>query len=171
MESFTMEIEKDKREELDQVQETELSNSRGTKALHSEADLSEREDAFDENLDEEHHKHVDYSNYTKSQFVALVKELAKETNFKKVDIVLKEVKPLYDEIREKERSSALQKLIAEGGEAADFEYKGDDLDSSFDANLKLIRDRRAQYFRQQEEQKNDNLRRKQELIEKLRILV
>jgi hypothetical protein len=171
MESFTMEIEKDKREELDHVQETELSNSRGTKGLNSETDLSERDDAFDETLDEEHHGHVDYSNFTKSQFVGLVKELVKETNFKKVDIVLKEIKPLYDEIREKERLSALQKFTAEGNEAADFEYKGDDLDNIFDANLKLIRDRRAQYFRQQEEQKNDNLRKKQELIEKLRVLV
>lgn len=171
MDSFTMEIDKEKREELDHVHETELPNSRGGQALHSEADLPERDDAFDEHLEEEHHKHVDYTNYTKSQFVALIKELSRETNFKKIDIVLKEIKPIYDDIREKERLAALDKFTSEGAEAADFEYKGDDLDISFDANLKLIRDRRAQYFRQQEEQKNDNLRRKQELIEKLRVLV
>ena len=171
MDSFTMEIEKDKRDELDHVQEPGLSNSQDHKALHSESDLPERDETFDENLDDEDHKHVDYSNFTKAQFVSIVKELAKETNFRKVDNALKEVKPLYDDIREKERLSALEKFRTDGGEAADFEYKGDDLDNAFDANLKLIRDRRAQYFRQQEEQKNENLRKKQELIEKLRVLV
>ena len=75
MDSFTMEIEKDKRDELDHVHDAGLSNSHGDKALNTEADLSEREDAFDEPLDEDDHKHVDYSNYTKGQFVALVKEL------------------------------------------------------------------------------------------------
>jgi hypothetical protein len=141
------------------------------KELGSETDLAERDEAFEETLDEDDHKHIDYSNYSKSQLVSLVKDLAKETNFKKVDNVLKEIKPLYDEIREKERAAALEKFMADGRPADDFEYKGDDLDNTFDANLKLIRDRRAQHFRQQEEQKNDNLKKKQELIERLRVLV
>lgn len=171
MDSFTMEIDKGKRDELDHLHQQELSNSQDQVAIQSESDLSEHEETFDEGLDEDDHKHVDYSNYTKAQFVSLAKELTKENNFKKVDNVLKEIKPLYDEIREKERQAALEKFTADGREAADFDYKGDELDNSFDANLKLIRDRRAQHFRQQEEQKNDNLRKKQDLIEKLRVLV
>jgi len=166
-----MEIEKDKRDELDQVQESGLSHSHDFKSLNSEADLSERDEAFDEVLDDDDHRHVDYSNYTKTQFVALVKDLVKEVNFKKIDHILKEIKPLYDEIREKEKHAALEKFTTEGGSLDDFDYKGDELDMSFDANLRLIRDRRTQFFRQQEEQKTENLRRKQELIEKLRILV
>ena len=171
MDSFTMEIDKEKRDELDHVQDPGLSNSRNHSELHSEADLAEHEEPFEENLEDEVHKHVDYSNYSKSQLVAQVKELARENNFKKIDVLLKELKPFYDEIREKERLAALEKFKAEGGEADDFDYKGDDLDNAFDANLKLIRDRRSQFFRQQEEQKNDNLRKKQDLIEKLRVLV
>lgn len=171
MDSLTMEIEKAKRDELDHVREQGLSDAQTHKALHSEADLSEREEAFDETLEDDDHRHVDYSNYSKQQFVDLVKELSRENNFKRIDSVLKEIKPLYDDIHEKERLAALEKFKANGGEADDFDYKGDELDNAFDANLKLIRDRRAQYFRQQEEQKNDNLRKKQDLIEKLRVLV
>ena len=171
MDSFTMEIEKDRRDELEHIHESGLSRSHGLKSLNSEADLSERDEALDEALDDDEHKHVDYSNYTKSQFVALVKELLKETNFKKIDLVLKEIKPLYDEIRDRERHAALERFAAEGGVTDDFEYKGDELDTAFDANLKLIRDRRTQFFRQQEEQKNENFRKKQDLIEKLRVLV
>lgn len=171
MDSFTMEIDKGKRDELDHLHQQELSNMQDQVAIQSESDLSDHEETFDEGLDDDDHKHVDYSNYTKAQFVSLAKELSKENNFKKVDNVLKEIKPLYDDIREKERQAALEKFTADGREAADFDYKGDELDNAFDANLKLIRDRRAQYFRQQEEQKNDNLRKKQDLIEKLRVLV
>lgn len=171
MDSFTMEIDKDKREEFEHAHQAGHADGHTHEPLHSEADLSDREESFDEVLDDEDHKHIDYSNYNKAQFVALAKELAHENNFKKVDSILKEVKSHYDEIREKERLAALERFTADGGEAADFEYKGDDLDNTFDANLKLIRDRRMQYFRQQEEQKNDNLRKKQELIEKLRVLV
>ncbi|MEX1240504.1 MAG: DUF349 domain-containing protein, partial [Cyclobacteriaceae bacterium] len=171
MDSFTMEIDKEKRDGPDHLHKQELSNSHDRAALQSEADLAEHEESFDEGLEEDDHKHVDYSNFSKSQLVTLAKELSRETNFKKVDNTLKEIKPLYDEIREKERSAAQEKFASGGGEAADFDYKGDDLDNAFDANLKLIRDRRSQYFRQQEEQKNDNFRKKQELIEKLRVLV
>ena len=171
MDSLTMEIEKGKRGELDHLHEGGLPESHTEKTLQTETDLSDREDAFDETLDDDDHKHVDYSHYSKSQLVALVKDLAKDSNQKRVDHVLRDIKPLYDEMHERERLAALEKFTAGGGEADDFDYKGDDLDHTFEANLKLIREKRAQFVRQQEEQKNENLRKKQELIEKLRVLV
>ncbi len=171
MDSFTMEIEKDKRDEQDHVQEPGGTKRPSDSVLNSEADLSERDESFDENLEVDEHRHVDYSNYSKAQLVGVIKDLAKENNHKKIDHSLREIKPHYDELHEKERAAALEKFVSNGGEAADFEFKGDDLDNAFDANLKLIRDRRAQFFRQQEEEKNENLRKKQELIEKLRVLV
>lgn len=137
--------------------------------IHSEVDLAERDEHVDEVIEDEH-RHVDYSNFSKAQFVELVKELAKENNTQKVELIVREIRPLYDEIRDKERSSALQRFTQNGGVAEDFEYKGDEHDTAFDANLKLIRDRRQQQLREQEEKKNDNLKRKQELIEKLREL-
>ncbi|HEY0740913.1 MAG TPA: DUF349 domain-containing protein [Chryseosolibacter sp.] len=138
-------------------------------AIHSEVDLAEHDEHTEEIIDEEH-KHVDYSNFSKAQFAELVKELSKDNNSQKVEVIVREIKPLYDEIREKERTSALQRFIENGGVAEDFEYKGDEYDSIFDANIKLIRDRRQQQLREQEEKKSENLKRKQELIEKLREL-
>lgn len=171
MDSFTMEIDKEK-DGLDQLQTGMPDTKGGDKPLQSEADLAERED-YEEHLDEDDHKHVDvdYSNYTKAQLVAVVKDLSRDDNFKRVDDILRDVKAVYDEIYERERSAAFDKFIAEGGEADDFEYKGEDLDTAFDAHVKLIRDRRNAYYRQQEEQKNENLRLKQELVEKLRELI
>lgn len=167
MDTLTMDIEKDKRDERKHVQGAGLPNDHGHHVLPTEEESEHAES--DDSFDVDHH--IDYSNYTKSQLLGVVKDLAKENNFRKVDAVLRDVKVVYDEMREKERSTARDKFTQSGGIVEDFEFKGDELDNAFDANLKLIRDRRNQFFRQQEEQKNDNLKRKVELIEKLRELV
>lgn len=161
-----MEMEQDKRQEHEHGQDTQLAESHGQ---HSQQELEfpEPEEAGDEHTEEEH---VDYSGYSKQQLVNVIKELTKETNFKRTDYILRDIKPLYDDFREKERVIALNRFIENGGAADDFEFKGDDADIVFDATYKLLKDRRAQYFREQEEQKVDNLRKKEELLEKLRIL-
>jgi hypothetical protein len=159
-----MEMERDNREE--NVQEAGLAENLGN-TLHSEIDLADHHDSTDEHLEEEH---VDYSHFSKHELANLIKDLAKDDNFKRVDSILREVKPLYDDIREKEKAEALLKFIASGGIEEDFEYKGDESDIIFDANIKLIRDRKTSHIRQLEEKKNDNLRRKQELLEKIRVL-
>lgn len=164
-----MEMEREKLEEKAHAHEAGVAENHVT-TLHSEADLADRDETSDDHHDHHEEEHVDYSHYSKQQLADVIKHLAKEENFKKVDNVLKEIKPLYDEIRDKERNEALQKFVATGGSEDDFDYKGDEYDVIFDANLKLIRDRKAQYFKQQEERKAENLAKKQELLEKLRIL-
>jgi hypothetical protein len=161
-----MEMERDKREEQEHAHQAGLVNHGST--LQSEIDLTEHDEVSEEHHDDFHH--VDYSNFTKQQFAELIKELSRDDNFKKVDNIIREIKPLYDDIREKERAEALLRFIAGGGVESDFEFKGDEFDVIFDANLKLIKDRRAQYFKQQEEDKGENLRKKEELLEKLRVL-
>jgi Domain of Unknown Function (DUF349) len=119
----------------------------------------------------EDHKPADYSAFAKRDFVELVKELSQESDFRKSDRVIREIKPLYDEIREKERHHALQQYIAQSGSAEGFEFKGDDSDHTFNANLRLIRDRKNQFYKSIEEQKTSNLQRKLDTLEKLRALV
>jgi hypothetical protein len=168
MDTLAMDIDSDKRE-LEPVQDSGTREKLHGEVIQSEVDLSERDEHIDEFDDE--HKHVDYSDFTKSQFVNVLKELSKDNNLRKVEAIVREIKPLYDDLREKERSAALQKFIESGGAPKDFEYKGDQNDVAFDAHLKVIRDKKFQLARQQEEQKATNLRRKQELVEKLRVLV
>jgi uncharacterized protein YpuA (DUF1002 family) len=126
----------------------------------------------DEHLeDHDESASTDYSNYSKKELLAIVKEVASGTDFKKIEAVFKEVKPVYEEIRQQERQAALAKFKAEGGAESDFEYRLDETDHAFDATLKLIRDRRAQYFKSLEESKAENLRKKNEILERLRNLI
>ncbi|HEY9004974.1 MAG TPA: DUF349 domain-containing protein [Ohtaekwangia sp.] len=159
-----MEMERDKREE--NVQEAGLVENHGN-TLNSEIDLADHHEGADDTIEEEH---IDYSNYSKVQLANVIRDLAKDDNFKRVDNIIREIKPLYDDIREKEKAEALMKFIGSGGIEEDFEYKGDESDVIFDANIKLIRDRKTNHIRLQEEKKNDNLRRKQELLERIRVV-
>ncbi|MEO8470585.1 MAG: DUF349 domain-containing protein [Chryseolinea sp.] len=164
-----MEMDRDKREEQDVIpQPMGMDNGR---TLQSEVDLSERDDPS-EHHDDEHAVDVavDYAHFSKTQLAELIKELSKENNFKKVDNVLREIKPLFDDMRDKDKAEALSRFTSEGGVSEDFEFKGDESDVVFDANYKLIKDRKAQYFKQLEDSKLDNLKRKQDLLEKLRVL-
>lgn len=164
-----MEMEKEKLEEKAHESEAGVAEAHVT-MLHSEADLSEGNDVSEDHHDHHETNHVDYSGYTKQQLAELLKDLSRDDNFKKVDSILREVKPIYDEVREKERVDALERFIKDGGTAEDFEFKGDENDVVFEANLKLIRDRKTAYYKQQEERKSENLQKKQELLEQLRIL-
>ncbi|MBL7871181.1 MAG: DUF349 domain-containing protein [Cyclobacteriaceae bacterium] len=124
-----------------------------------------------EEIESEEDHAVNYADFTKADFVARVKELAKEEDVRKAESFLKAIKPFYDELRQQERAVALDKFIKEGGVEDDFEYRLDESDHAFDATSKLIRDRKHQYFKNLEEKKAENLRKKNEILEKLRALI
>ncbi len=162
-------METENRTEQEQVQELGQLNGHGN-ALNTESDLIDHVDVAVTGEDVLTESDEDYSHYTKEQFAELIKEISKDDNFKHADIIIKKIKPLFDDIRGKEKSEALARFIENGGTQEDFEYKGDEFDVVFDANLKLIRDRKNQFIKQLEEKKSENLKRKHNLLEALRVL-
>lgn len=137
--------------------------------LSSEADLVDQEHG--EHAAEEELEHVDYSTFSKSQFVDYLKELVKDGNQQKLDQAIREIKPLFDELKERERTSALNRFILDGGVVDDFDYRADEHTHQFDTMLKQIRDRKVQLQKSQEDQRSENLKRKTELLEKIRELI
>jgi hypothetical protein len=136
--------------------------------LNSEADLAEHDDAI---VQEEAEIKPDYSLYTRKQLAELAKELAKDANPIKAEAIIREIKPFFEEQFDKNKALALEKFLSEGGKTEDFEFRGDEWDAIFDANAKLIRDKRFQFVKQQEEIKNENLRKKETLLEQMRQLL
>ncbi len=125
----------------------------------------------DTTLEAEDHVLPDYSVLSKKELVDAIKELAKSDDFKKTDAILKEIKPLVDEIRANEKSEALLKFKNEGGVEDDFEYRFDELDHAFDATFKFLRDKRNLFYKNQEEKKSENLQKKNDILEQLRALI
>ncbi|MEO0555538.1 MAG: DUF349 domain-containing protein [Bacteroidota bacterium] len=144
-----------------------------TEPVKAKKELKSEEDLDEKGHDDEEHEEedVDYSQLSKQELVDTIKALAKDDNVIKSDRVAREIKPYFDEIRDKERREALQRFIADGGEEKDFDFKFDELANRFDANFKLIHDRKVQYIKDRENQKENNLKKKEDILERLRVFV
>jgi hypothetical protein len=160
-EEKTMMMENDK-----EVQEEPVNE-----AAEEVSETVPKNDEHTEEIDSVEDHAVNYTDFTKADFVERVKELAKDDDYRKAESFLKAIKPFYDELRQQERAEALNKFIKEGGVEDDFEYRLDESDHAFDATAKLIRDRKNQFIRNLEERKTENLRKKNEILEKLRALI
>ncbi len=122
---------------------------------------------------------VDYSQFSKQDFVNLLEtqmaaiSVASVTpgDFKKADLTLKEVKPLFDQMKRAEREAALQAYVAETGSEEGFDYKYDDSVGRFDELYKLIKSQKNTYFQNLDKAKDTNFASKTDLLTRLRELV
>lgn len=126
-----------------------------------------------------HQEEVDYSDFSKQDFVSLLqsqlatvsKPSVSPGDFKKADQVLKEVKPLFDQMKRAEREAALQAYITETGADEGFEYKYDETVNQFDELYKQIKSQKNTYFQNLDKAKDTNFASKTELLSRLRDLV
>ncbi len=161
--------QKNHSEEASQVQNEAENSSRKTRdsSLHeNQVNTDDKNSAHEKQIEQQ----VDYTLLSKEELLKVVKGLVHETDFTRSDSIIKEVRSLFKSIKNKEKNAALKAFIAEGGNKADFEYRGDQTDQEFDATLKLIRSKRNTFFKEQDQLKNENLSKKNEILEKLRSL-
>ena len=111
---------------------------------------------------------LDYTTFQKKDFVSLLKELSQEQDIRKADKQLRALKPALDELRDQSREQALNRFIAEGGKAEDFTLRRDDDDLVIDGAIKLIREKKMRYNREQDESRKSNLFKKEALLARLR---
>jgi hypothetical protein len=150
------------------VHDTGLIDHTETAVLQSEADLV---DHSEEVVQVAHATDtLDYLHYSKEQLIAALRELTTQADHVNVYPVLRDIRNAYEEIRQREKDSAFNRYLIDGGTPDGFDYKGDERDVTFDQLLKTIRDKRQQYLWQVEDQRNNNYRRKLELLEQLRQL-
>ncbi|MFM8348973.1 MAG: DUF349 domain-containing protein, partial [Bacteroidota bacterium] len=114
---------------------------------------------------------IDYSGYSKGDFANLLKELSQESDIRRADQVSRQARTHIDELREQERTVALQRFLAEGGKEEEFSLRGDDNDLVIDGAYKLIREKKNRYNREQDEQRNQNLHKKEALLARIREVV
>ncbi|MBL7864037.1 MAG: DUF349 domain-containing protein [Cyclobacteriaceae bacterium] len=133
------------------------------------ANAQENHETGNDPLDEVHA--TDYSELTKKELVDLLKTLVRDNDFKKPESSLRALRNKVEEIQHQEKTDALKRFLEQGGTLDDFDYRLDVLDIAFEANFKLLRNKRLEHFRNLEEQKNGNFRKKTELLDALRELV
>lgn len=122
---------------------------------------------------------VDYSNYSKQDFLAAlekvmadVKENPSVGTFRRSEDTLKEVRPLFEQIKATEKAEALAKFKEANEDSEEgFDYKFDADVEQFDKLFKGLKDERSKYFQSIEKEKDKNFNQKTELINRLRTLV
>ncbi len=131
---------------------------------HHSATTGHEEESLEENP-------LDYSGYNKKQLVQVLESLLKSNDMSQIGKILKEVRPAYDELYANQKEKAFKKYIDEGGEKDGFEYKQDELDRQFNEAYHILKERRYNYINSLDKQREDNLKAKQNLLERLRQLV
>ena len=147
--------------------EPALDTEDGTAA---ETDPAE-ESVSDKEQEEDPLAQEDFINYSKEQFVAVVKMLAKHNNPLYAERYLKIIEPLFDKLKNNELAKAKEAYIAENGHDEGFSFKPDELVNRFYANARLIHDKKHAYVKEREAQKQLNLKKAEETLEKLRLFV
>lgn len=115
---------------------------------------------------------IDYSTFAKEDLAIQADKLSKEqTDIQVLFGEFKKIKTHADDLLEQEKSLALNAFIEEGGEEGDFEYKIASEFNSIDALFKSIREKYYNHQNQLQNQRENNLKLKQDILIKLRQLV
>lgn len=152
---------------VDAVPADEISAEYANVAETEEADEAHAEPA------------ADYSQFSRQDFVQLLEtQLALVSkpdvtpgDFKKADLVLKESKPPFDQMKRAEREAALQAYVAETGSEDGFTLKQDDAVQQYEDLYKQIKSLKNTYFQNLDKAKDGNFAAKTDLLTRLRELV
>lgn len=106
---------------------------------------------------------------SKYEVLERVKELAHSDNTPAKDEI-DHLKTAFYKLLFAEREADQKTFIENGGDPEAYVMKTDDSEEQFKAEMGLIKEKRAKAFQQQEEEKKANLQRKQQIIEKIKMM-
>lgn len=106
---------------------------------------------------------------SKHEVLERVKELAHSDETPAKDEV-DHLKTAFYKLLFAEREADQKTFIESGGDPEAYVMKTDDSEEQFKAEMGLIKEKRAKAFQQQEEEKKANLQRKQQIIEKIKMM-
>lgn len=107
---------------------------------------------------------------TIAQVIERVKELAQgEETPAKEEVEL--LKSLFYKLHFQEREQQLKDYLDQGGDPEKYVIQPDDSEDVFKAEMAVIREKRQKVFLEQEAEKQENLKKKQAIIEKIKTMV
>ena len=107
---------------------------------------------------------------TKQEVLERVRELAHGDEAPQKDEV-DYLKTCFYKLHVAEREAQLKAYIDGGGDPEQYQITPDQVEEAFKAEMVVVREKRQQLFRQQEQEKQDNLEKKLAIIEKIKSMV
>ena len=137
------------------------------------------DDDDDDSDDSDGNEELDYATASKEELAAaLEKELAVISaagvgmkQIKRIDGVIKEIRPVLTQMKRGEWDAAKEKYVAETGSEDGFEYTHDEQTRKVEELLKAIRAKRKSFFQELDKNRDQNFNQKTELLQRLRELV
>ena len=106
---------------------------------------------------------------TKQEVLERVKEIARSAEAPNKE-ELDHLKTTFYKIHLAERDAQMKEYLAAGGDPEKYVLLPDDTEEAFKAEMQIIKEKRAKIFLQQEEEKQENLAKKLEIIEKIKAM-
>ena len=104
---------------------------------------------------------------TKAEVVERIKEIAHAEEIPQKDEV-DYLKTVFYKLHFAEREADMKTYLDAGGDPAAYQVKPDENENAFKAEMTIIKERRAKQFEEQEKLKQDNLKKKLDIIEKIK---
>jgi hypothetical protein len=152
-----------------------------TTALETAIESIEEPKAIDideiEDVDELEHELNDleleekYSHLTKDELIENLSVLVHEGNINSIKTKVALIKVAFLKIIKEEKHQIYEKFIEEGGVKEDFSPIEDETEVRFKAAFDVYRERKNKYNEEQDKIKIENLAKKQQIIEELKVLI
>lgn len=138
------------------------------------ASVAEEQEAKAENAgetaDSEAETSAKRSYKSKQEIVDRLKEIvANDENPEKAEIEY--LKTTFYKLHFADRDAQQKAYIEAGGDPEKYQILPDDVEEAFKAEMTIVKERRQKAFQEQEQQKQDNLKKKQDIIEKIKAMV
>lgn len=104
---------------------------------------------------------------TKAEVVERIKEIAHAEEIPQKDEV-DYLKTVFYKLHFAEREADMKAYLDAGGDPAAYQVKPDENENAFKAEMTIIKERRAKQFEEQENLKQENLKKKLDIIEKIK---
>ena len=107
---------------------------------------------------------------TKQEVLDRVRELAHGEEAPAKDEV-EYLKTMFYKLHIAEREAQMKAYLDGGGDPDQYQVVPDETEEAFKAEMSIVKERRQQLFREQEAEKMENLKKKQEIIDKIKAMV
>ncbi|RIJ47721.1 DUF349 domain-containing protein [Maribellus luteus] len=114
---------------------------------------------------------IDYSTYTQIELVNALRDVLDEKETRDIRSDVEVIKASFYKILKDNEEAALAKFIEEGGAEEDFQAEEDPYEKDIKELLKDYRQIRIEQNKQLEQEKEENLKKKYEVIEKIKGLI
>ena len=134
-------------------------------ATDDEQNAAAQQPAEEQPAAEEHKQYQ-----TKQEVLERVKEIAhgeEAPQKEEVDYL----KTVFYKLHIAEREAKLKEYLDAGGDPETYQITPDETEEAFKAEMSIIKERRQQLFREQEAEKEENMKRKLDIIEKIKALI